>query len=85
MVGENFEMYSSQITKNTFKLSTMVGGNFEICMYEMARNAFKLSTLKLTENKKLYQGGKAICRTFVGHMAKMDPNVGHCRTCRTNS
>ena len=28
--GENCEIYSSQMAKNTFKLSTMVGENFEI-------------------------------------------------------
>jgi len=30
MVGENFEIYLSQMTKNAFKLSTMVGEKFEI-------------------------------------------------------
>ena len=29
MVGENVEIYSSQVAKNTFKLSTMVGEKFE--------------------------------------------------------
>ena len=30
MFGENFEIYWSQVTKNSFKLSTMDGENFEI-------------------------------------------------------
>jgi hypothetical protein len=30
MVGENFEIYLSQMVKNALKLSTMVGENFEI-------------------------------------------------------
>ena len=28
MVGENFEIYFSQMAKNAFKLSTMVGEHF---------------------------------------------------------
>jgi len=30
MVGENFEIYRSQVAKNAFKLSTMVGEKIEI-------------------------------------------------------
>ena len=31
MVGENFEIYTSEMAKNAFKISTMVGEIFEIC------------------------------------------------------
>ena len=41
MVGEIFEIYFSQISKNAFKLSIMVGENFEIYFSQMAKNAFK--------------------------------------------
>ena len=40
MVGENFEIYMSQMAKIRLKLSTMVGENIEICWHQMARNAF---------------------------------------------
>ena len=36
--GENFEMYSSQLAKSAFKLSTMVGENFEIYLSEMGKS-----------------------------------------------
>ena len=39
MVGENFEIYCSQMAKNAFKLSTMVGDIFEIYLPEMAKSA----------------------------------------------
>ena len=42
MVGENFEIYFSQMAKNTFKLSTMIDEIFEIYFFQMAKNAFKL-------------------------------------------
>ena len=41
MVGENFEIYISQMGKNTLKLSTMVGENFEIYISQMEKNALK--------------------------------------------
>ena len=44
MARENFEMSTSKVGRNTFKLSTMVGENFEMFTSIMARNAFKLST-----------------------------------------
>ena len=44
MVGENFEIYSTQMAENALKLSTMVGENFEIYLSQMAKNALKLST-----------------------------------------
>ena len=37
MVGENFEIYMSEMAKNTLELSTMVGANFKIYMSEMAK------------------------------------------------
>ena len=40
MVGENFEIYTSQMARMGFKLSTMVGENFEIYTSQMARMAF---------------------------------------------
>ena len=45
MVGENFEIYMSQMAKNALKLSTMVGENFEIYMSQIAKNTLKLSTM----------------------------------------
>ena len=45
MVGEHFKIYSSQLGKNTLKLSTMVGENFDIYSSQLAKNAFKLSTM----------------------------------------
>ena len=33
MVGENFEIYSSQMAKNAIKLSTMVGENFDNLLF----------------------------------------------------
>ena len=45
MVGENVEIYFSQMAKNTLKLSTMVGEIFEIYLPQMAKNAPKLSTM----------------------------------------
>ena len=41
IVGENFEIYMSQMAKNTLKLSTMIGENFEIYTSQMAKNALK--------------------------------------------
>ena len=35
MVGENFEIYMSEMAKNHLKLSTMVGENCEIYMSQM--------------------------------------------------
>ena len=35
MVGENFEIYSSQIRKSVFKLSIIAGENFEIYLPQM--------------------------------------------------
>ena len=46
MVGENFEIYCSQMVKNAFKLSTMVGEKIEIYCSQMAKNAFKRSTME---------------------------------------
>ena len=45
MVGENFEIYSSQIPKNVFKFSTMVGENFETYSYQIPKDVFKLSAM----------------------------------------
>ena len=39
------QIYSSQMAKDAFKLSTMVGENFKIYLSLMAKNAFKLSTM----------------------------------------
>ena len=36
MVGENFEIYSSEVAKNTLKLYTMVWENFEIYSFQVA-------------------------------------------------
>ena len=45
MVGENFEMYLSQMAKTTLKLSTVVGENFEIYFSHVAKHAFKLANM----------------------------------------
>jgi len=45
MVGENFEIYLSQIAKNALKLTTIYGENFEIYLFQIATNALKLSTM----------------------------------------
>ena len=37
MVGENFEIHSSQMPKNVFKLSAMVGENFENYLPKIAK------------------------------------------------
>ena len=42
MVGENFEIYLSEMAKNELKLSTMVGENFEIYLSEMPKNGLKV-------------------------------------------
>ena len=49
MVGENFGIYSSQLVKNTLKLSTMVGENFGIYSSQLVKNTLKSST-KAGEN-----------------------------------
>ena len=38
MVGENFEIYLSEMAKNGLMLSTVVGENFEIYLSEIAKN-----------------------------------------------
>ena len=53
MVGENFEIYMSQMAKNALKLSTMVGEMFKIYLSQMAKNALKLSTM-VGENFEIY-------------------------------
>ena len=46
MFGEKFEIYSSQMAKNAFKLlSTMAGENFEIHLSQMSKNPLKLSSM----------------------------------------
>ena len=45
MVGENFEMFMSQMTKNVLKLSAMVAESFEIFTSQMAKNVLKLFTI----------------------------------------
>ena len=37
MVGENFEIYRSQIVKSDQEMSTTVGENFEIYMSQIAK------------------------------------------------
>ena len=39
MVGEIFDIYTSQIVRMAFKLSNVVGENFEIYTSEMAQMA----------------------------------------------
>ena len=53
MVGENFEIYSSQLSKNTFKSSTMVGEKFGIYSSQLVKNTLKLSTM-VGENFDIY-------------------------------
>jgi hypothetical protein len=43
MIGENFEIYFSQMTKNDLKLSTMVGENFEIYLSQVAKMILNLN------------------------------------------
>ena len=45
MVGENVNIYLSQVAANPLTLSTMVGENFEIYFSQMAIYAPKLSTM----------------------------------------
>ena len=40
MVGENFEIYFSQMAKNAFKFSTMVGESFEIYLFQKVPGVF---------------------------------------------
>ena len=42
MVGENFEIYTSEMAKNAPKSSTMVRETFEIYTSAMAKNAHKI-------------------------------------------
>ena len=62
MVGENFEIYLSQVAKNDLKLS-MVRENFEIYLSQMAKNDLKISAM-VGENFEIYlstlQGFKEI-------------------------
>ena len=37
MVGENFEIYLSQMTKNTLEFFTVVGENFEIYLFQIVK------------------------------------------------
>ena len=39
MVGENVEIYFSEMAKNALQSSTMVGENFEIYFSKMGKNA----------------------------------------------
>ena len=59
MVGENFEIYLSQMAIYTIKLSTMVGENFEIYLSQMAIYTIKLSTM-VGENFEIYFSRMAI-------------------------
>ena len=61
IVGENFEIYFSQMAKNALKLSLMVGGKFEIYSSQIAKNAFKLSTM-VGENFEIYCSYKKLRR-----------------------
>ena len=54
MVGENFEIYISQMGKNTLKLSTMVGENFEIYSSQLAKNALKIILYKARNGIKIF-------------------------------
>ena len=38
MVGENFEIYSYEMTDNAPKAFSMIGENFDICPSEMVEN-----------------------------------------------
>ena len=42
MVGENFEIYLSQVAKIALKLSIIVRENFEIYLFQMAKNVLKI-------------------------------------------
>ena len=57
MIGENFEIYLSEMAKNELKLSTIVGENFEIYLSEMAINGLKLST-NVGEKSEIYLSEK---------------------------
>ena len=50
MVGENFEIYISQMAKNAFKLSTMVGENFEIYLFQKVPRVFP----EFSQNRKKF-------------------------------
>jgi cellulose synthase/poly-beta-1,6-N-acetylglucosamine synthase-like glycosyltransferase len=53
MVGENLEIYYSQMAKIDLKLPTMVGENFENHLSQLAKNDLKLSTM-FGENFEIY-------------------------------
>ena len=54
MVGENFEIYSSPLAKNTLKFPTMVGVNIGIySSHHLDKNALKLSNM-VGENFTIY-------------------------------
>ena len=45
MVGDNFKIYSSQLAKNTIKLSAIVGQKFGIYSSQLAKDILKCSTM----------------------------------------
>ena len=53
MAGENFQIYSSQLAKNTFKLSTMVEKQIGSYSSQLVKNTLKLSTM-VGENYGIY-------------------------------
>ena len=53
IVGENVEIYSSQMARMAYKWSIMAGENVEIYTSQMARMTFKLSTI-VGENFEIY-------------------------------
>ena len=53
IVGENFEIYLSQMAKNALILSTMVGEKFEIYNLQMTRNAFLSAKICPWPSKKI--------------------------------
>ena len=45
MVGENYDIYFSQMAKYALKLLTMLGENFDIYLPRMAKYALKFSSM----------------------------------------
>jgi hypothetical protein len=66
MVGENFEIYLSQMCKYVFTLSTMVGENFENYLSQFYKYALTLSTM-FGEDFEIY----------LSQLSKYVPNIIH--------
>ena len=67
MVGENFDIYSSQMAEYALELSTMVEENFEIYWLQMVKYARKLSIM-VGENVEIYSSQMAKYTQIIHHV-----------------